>query len=409
MSNLDDPNTTEYLENRPDPKSPKMTRQPTVHWNPKKQRWMSWVRMPDGSRRKVERIDKAKAVDDLNELLAIRDGAMPDRARRTRQMTFSDVLSRWIADGCPAIAGPSTRIRHRQPKAETTLDKIEGIVAKWLEPDLGNLRVDRTSTERIEKLFETMDSMQKASSTIHRVWIYLNMALSHAKRRGLIVTNPASDVMLPQKRQSLRPRKSLTREQVGTLIFETIPRDERPALWLTGLMCGLRPGELVGLRWCNVDLDSDLPTVNICERAHFRRSRYEGQRPPKRNSIRVLQLHSLTVSSLVQHRETLQLLGRYNPEGLVFPTRNGTPIGFTALRIYMRRLFDSAGLGVDWTTYELRHSFVSLADDALEDLRKVADMVGHTQTTTTLGYRHSVRDSIPHGVDAWNKLLGRTT
>jgi hypothetical protein len=44
----------------------------TVRWNEGKQRWMAWVRFPDGSRRKVERVEKADAEADLNELLALR-------------------------------------------------------------------------------------------------------------------------------------------------------------------------------------------------------------------------------------------------------------------------------------------------------------------------------------------------
>jgi hypothetical protein len=44
----------------------------TVRWNEAKQRWMAWVRFPDGSRRKVERVEKAHAEADLNELLDLR-------------------------------------------------------------------------------------------------------------------------------------------------------------------------------------------------------------------------------------------------------------------------------------------------------------------------------------------------
>jgi hypothetical protein len=65
--------------------------------------------------------------------------------------------------------------------------------------------------------------------------------------------------------------------------------------------------------------------------------------------------------------------------------------------------------GKDWTTYELRHSFVSLVSDQLGDLRKVADLAGHADTKTTEGYRHTVRAALPHAVDAWDRLLGRAS
>ena len=77
----------------------------------------------------------------------------------------------------------------------------------------------------------------------------------------------------------------------------------------------------------------------------------------------------------------------------------------------MRRDFghlcERAGLGSDWTTYELRHSFVSLVADQLDDLVKVADLAGHRDPRTTQGYRHPVRSSLPHAIEAWEALLAK--
>src|SRR3546814_3275246 len=75
------------------------------------------------------------------------------------------------------------------------------------------------------------------------------------------------------------------------------------------------------------------------------------------------------------------------------------------LRRAFRQLCARAGLGTEWTTYELRHSFVSLVADQLDDLVKVADLAGHIATRTTEGYRHQVCSSIPHALEAWNSLL----
>lgn len=85
-------------------------------------------------------------------------------------------------------------------------------------------------------------------------------------RQRRIKTNPAAQVLLPAARPS-KPRKSFTIEQAQRLLVDAIPSDSRPAMWLTGLMCGLRPGELAGLRWCFVDVDSDSPSIEVAERA----------------------------------------------------------------------------------------------------------------------------------------------
>lgn len=77
------------------------------------------------------------------------------------------------------------------------------------------------------------------------------------------------------------------------------------------------------------------------------------------------------------------------------------------LRRGFKTLCARAGLGTEWTTCELRHSFVSLVADQLDDLVKVADLAGDMNTRTTQGYRHPVRPSLPHAIEAWNRLLER--
>jgi hypothetical protein len=73
--------------------------------------------------------------------------------------------------------------------------------------------------------------------------------------------------------------------------------------------------------------------------------------------------------------------GLDDEEGFVFCTRNGTPFQLGNLRRDFAKLRRRAGLGEGWTTYELRHSFVSLVSDQLDDLVKVADL---WQATSTL-------------------------
>lgn len=380
-----------------------MAQRPTVRWNQQKQRWMAWVRFPDGSRRKVERADKTAAQADLDDLLTLRAQAAAPDPVRTKQATFADVIEAWFADGCPNVS-PSRTSRHARVKSPNTIANARQLLGTSVLPVIGGLRVDRTTTARLEGLFESMVPTH-ATSTIDRNWNYLNQALQHGVRNRTVKTNPAADVLLPAKRPS-KPRRSLSLDQVQVLITEAIPADPRPAMWLTGLMCGLRPGELAGLRWPYVDVDSDAPSIEIAESAIEVADKYIGQGAPKTpRSRRRMGLHPLLVAALRRHRDEQKLLGLYDDEGIVFCSRNGTPMTKTNMRRAFQRLCKNAGLGQDWTTYELRHSFVSLVSDQLDDLVKVADLAGHVDTRTTQGYRHNVRPSMPHAVDAWNQLL----
>ena len=383
-----------------------MAQQPTVRWNEKSGRWMAWVRFPDGSRRKVERQDKADAQHDLDELLALRAQGQDPGPRNLRKLTFNEVIDAWFADGCPNVA-PSKKSRHARTKSPNTVANARQLLGTSVRPVIGPLWVDRVSTQRLEKLFADMAAHGYATSTIDRNWNYLNQALQHGVRHRTIKTNPAADVLLPEKRPG-KTRKSLSIEQMKHLVVETIPADPRPALWLTGLMCGLRPGELAGLRWPFVDIDSDSPSIHVVERALEVEDRYMGQAEPKTpRSKRRIGLHPLLVAALRRHRDDMRALELYDDEGFVFCSRNGTPMTMSNMRRAFQLLCKAAGFGPDWTTYELRHSFVSLVSDQLDDLVKVADLAGHVDTRTTEGYRHAVRPSIPHAIVAWEKLLAK--
>lgn len=381
-----------------------MAKRPTVRWNESKQRWMAWVRFPDGSRRKVERAVKADAQADLDALVTLRaQSKLPDPVG-SKGTTFADAIKAWFDAGCPNVA-PTRKSRHARPKSPNTIANARQLLGTSVVPVIGQLRVDQTTTQRLEELFASMAARGYATSTIDRNWNYLNQALQHAQRERRIKTNPAADVLLPAIRPS-KQRKSFTIEQAQALLTDAIPADPRPAMWLTGLMCGLRPGELAGLRWPYVTLDGDDPNIHIAERALEVDDKYAGQATPKTaRSKRTIGLHPLLVAALTRHREEQELLGLYDPGGFVFCSRNGTPLTMSNMRRAFQTLCKRAGLGDSWTTYELRHSFVSLVSDQLDNLLDVADLAGHSDTRTTQGYRHNVRPSLPHAIDAWDRLL----
>jgi integrase len=376
---------------------------PTVRWNDKKQRWMAFVRFPDGSRKSVERINKADAEADLVALLNRRaDVGAPESLRHSRA-TFNEVIDEWIAAGAPAL-GP--KVRHIKAKGHKSIKQVHSAMDTHVRPAVGRLVVDRTSTDTIEAIFERMDAANLSKSWVNKTWQHLNSALIYGLRKKRIQRNPAADVLLPECRPP-QERKSLTLDQAIHLITEVLPADRRPALWLTGLLCGLRPGELLGLRWPYTDIDSATPHVAIDERADFDNDKYLGQKAPKggRKSKRTIALHPLVVAALQRYREEQAALGHHDPEGFVFTNRHGrghTPSGGRAL---MKGLFRRAGFGSNWTTYELRHSFVTLAQNSLGDLQAIADTVGHVSTRTTEGYNHNLRPMLKHAVEAWDALL----
>ena len=112
------------------------------------------------------------------------------------------------------VAGPATPGRSRRPPSITP----DGCWQLMSAPGSGCLWVDRTRTERIEKVFARMSDDGLATSTVDHTWDYLNQACRHALRRQRVRTNPVQDVLLPEARPA-KERKSLTVEQATQILL----------------------------------------------------------------------------------------------------------------------------------------------------------------------------------------------
>ncbi|MGH9010340.1 MAG: hypothetical protein ACRDYF_10910, partial [Acidimicrobiia bacterium] len=164
---------------------------------------MAWVRFPDGSRRKVERVDKAAAQRDLDELLALRAQSLDPGPRRERLASFAEVIEAWFEADCPNVL-PTSKSRHARVKSPNTIANARQLLGASVLPVIGKLKVDRTSTERLEEMFRGMAARGLATSTIDHNWNYLNQALQFGLRQRRIKTNPATAVLLPERRPPAR-------------------------------------------------------------------------------------------------------------------------------------------------------------------------------------------------------------
>jgi integrase len=189
--------------------------------------------------------------------------------------------------------------------------------------------------------------------------------------------------------------------------------DRLEALVIVGVAMGLRPGELTGLSWWDVDLDARV--------IHVRRAlKRENNRPvmgelKTKRSRRSLGCPPFIVDAL-RRRQDFQALERaaagrswstqWAPEELVFTTTAGTPIDASNLRRYFRRACEHAGVG-RWMPYEMRHTAASLLSDDGVPLEHVADLLGRDGTRmVSQVYRHAVVPTVDVAAARMERLLG---
>lgn len=358
-------------------------------------RWRGAVVLPDGSRRRVSG-KNAKAVRDQVRAIQreVERGVPLGRA----QLTVGQFLDEWLTNVAPG------RARVRSPN---TLDGYRWVIGRYLTPGLGSKRLAALTVDDVEAVLRSMARKGMSRSSVVRARAVLVLALTHAERRDLVFRNVARLSEIPAGCAEPKEGRSLTVEQ-ARLVLRAAEGDRYEALYLCGLTLGLRPGELCGLMWEDVDLEA--ATVQIRRSLKNERAGLRIGEPKTRRSYRGLDLPPAVVSALRVHRvrqaqERLFAGRAWVDHGLVFTSQVGTPVDPANLRRSFSTLTTSVGLG-HWTPKELRHSAASLLSAAGVPLELIADVLGHdgTRMTATV-YRHAVRPTVSAGAEAMQRIF----
>jgi integrase len=262
------------------------------------------------------------------------------------------------------------------------------------------LKLTGLSPARLQRFYRAKLDAGLSPRTVQYMHATLHRALDRATKWGLVPRNVTEAVDAP--RPARREIQPLSPEQARRLLSEA-RGDRFEALYVLALTTGLRQGELLGLRWEDVDLDSG--------RLHVRRTLITGGKltfgqPKTARGRRSVALAPQTADSLKAHCDRQRAAGLYAGDGLVFCTRAGTPIAPQNLvRRYFKPLLKWAGLP-DIRFHDLRHTCATLLLGRDVHPRIVQDLLGHAQITLTLDtYSHVLPDMQAGAADAMRDVL----
>ncbi|MGD9704439.1 MAG: tyrosine recombinase XerC [Acidimicrobiia bacterium] len=287
-----------------------------------------------------------------------------------------------------------------------------------IDSTLGTRRVRSLTPEAVEKELAKLavsgwgvKPRPMARASLVKVRSVLGQVLAFGERRGAVVRNVARVSELPAAARRSPDGRALTVDQARQLL-EVTDADRLAAMWATMLMLGLRPGEVSGLLWDDVDHQR--------ARLHVRRSlKHRGPDGPvidealkTSRSRRTLDIPPPLLERLARHRrnqaaERLKAGPLWSTDWpqLVFTSTAGTPLNPSNTRRSFATLTIAAGLG-RWHPHELRHSAASILSAAGVPLERIADVLGHDGTRmTALVYRHAVAPSIDAATDVMTGLF----
>jgi len=295
-------------------------------------------------------------------------------------------------------------------------DRYLHILRRHLLPSLGNIRLQALRPDHIADVkarwLSGRDSTSPAplsGSTVHKHFVVLRQALADALKAGVILRNPIDAVSAPSVKVR-HERRALSEEEITLLLAAAAGTRFDAAIRVT-LATGLRQGELLGLRWEDVDLES--ATLRVCRTLSYVDGETVFGSPKTANSRRTVELSETTVQALRSHRveqakHRLRLGAVWQEHGLVFPSLIGTPwIGRDFYRSY-RPVVDASGIAdpasVNWHT--LRHTAATQWLRHGADVFSVSRRLGHASASFTMDvYAHLLKGQQRQAAEALDHLL----
>lgn len=332
--------------------------------------------------------------DALGKLTELRRAAERGQNLAAKPQTLAEWLTHWLSE-----------IKAHDGTRPSTLRRYGEIVRNHLAPVLGKVRLDKLAPLDVERLLAARrDTVSPARLVkIHAV---LRAALADAERRDLVPRNVARAVRAPALAEE--ERRALTVEE-GRRLLVVVEGDRFEAVVVLGLLLGLRRGEILGLRWADVDLDGRTVRVRrALQRIDGALRLVETKTKSSRRPVPMpaLAVRALTRRKAAQAAEQLAAGRHWQSTGLVFTTSISTPVEPRNVS----RWFDQLRTREDLTwlrLHDLRHGCATFLLAHGVDPRTVMEILGHTTIRQTMDrYAHALPERLRAAADAMDEAFG---
>ncbi|HYF93116.1 MAG TPA: site-specific integrase [Symbiobacteriaceae bacterium] len=332
-------------------------------------------------------------------ITGILNGVQSGTYAEPNRMTLAEYLETWLQKHC------YTRLKAK------TIQSYEDAIRRHLVPSIGHLHLSKLAPLHLESHYAALRDAGVGTREIQYAHDVLRSALNRAVKWKLLTHAVTDDVERPEHQE--REQRALDEDEIKR--FLEVARGHRNhALFMMAVTTGMRPGELLGLKWDRVDLDKGIAFV---EEALVW---LDGQKTPfyatpkSSAGIRSISLPDVMVRELRRHRiaqneECLASGPRYSHQNLVFCTRDGKPLRQSNFRKTVKALFKRANLpdADDLEPYTLRRTHATYLISNGEDIKTVQDRMGHSTAKMLLDiYAKVVTKKKREPAKKFDELLG---
>ena len=352
----------------------------SIYYRNADRKWVGSITLSSGKRK----VFYGKTRKEVQEKLKI---VLHDQQQGTLVSSAPQTVDQFLTDWLE-----NTHRRRIRPR---TYERYREAVYLHIIPSLGHIQLQKLTAQQVQSFYTKKADEGLAPATIIYYHSVLHNALDTAVKWGVIFRNVCDLVAPPRKQQyEIQP---LTMEQMQQLLA-TVRGHKWEALFTLALATGMRRGELLGLKWQDINFEAGLLQVrrvlsrvptNMPEREHV----YVEAEPKTQKSRRSVMIAPFAFEALKKHRasqlEAKLKAGEFWQEhDYVFCTLHGTHLNPNHVVEEFKKLLTRAGLP-DIRFHDLRHSAATLLLSLGIHPKVVQELLGHTQISMTMDvYSH---------------------
>ena len=317
---------------------------------------------------------------------------------RSEEYTVATWLRTWYA----LYAKPNIRV--------ATADRYQLMIETYTIPRIGDIKLKNLTSRQLQKFYKDLledgrvnrksgkGNPGLSSTTVRSVHLMLHCAFQRAIKERLIPRNPTEDCIAPKMHKI--EMKILPPEHMKAYLDAADQRGLLPMFYLE-LVSGLRKGELVALRWD--DLDTQNRTISVSKQ-YVRNpdGSLELTRPKTENSVRLVSIPQTVVELLIQEH------AKHPDSPYLFPSPlTGEMYHPDSMVNLHKKILKDAGLE-HLRFHDLRHTFATTALQNGVDVKTVSSMLGHFDAGFTLRtYTHATRQKQDEAAQTMGSVLGQ--
>jgi len=309
------------------------------------------------------------------------------------KVSLSKFLDDWLVVAENSVR-PNTYLQYSQ------------IVHQHIVPTLGKILLKDLRPDHVQSLYTMKLAGGTSPRTTRMIHAVLHRALNHALSLGLVIRNVSDVVTRPKVPR--KEMKTLDDYQVRQLIQAAEGSRFQILFWIA-VTTGLRQGELLGLKWSDVDWQ----TGRVQIQRQVQRRKGQGLvfcEPKSASGRRVITLGKATVEKLREHKEKQYqekvLAGeKWQDYNLIFPSPIGTPLDSSNVMKVYKKCLEKAGLP-NLRFHDLRHTAATLMLQQGINPKIVQERLGHSDISLTLNtYSHVLPSMQEEAAEKMDELL----